>query len=213
MNIEQSPEQPRIDEGKPQFPLLVKSGARFLFEVVKIVIIALAIIIPVRLYLFQPFYVKGASMEPAFYDNEYLIINEIDYRLREPKRGDVVVLKYPKDPSQFFIKRIIGLPGETIEFHDGKVIIANAEHPDGAELDESAYLDPSVHTSGGAPVTLADGQYFVMGDNRPSSLDSRSSILGPVTRSSLIGHAWFRVWPVTRMNAFRAPPYLFQTLP
>lgn len=191
----------------------MKSGARFLFEVVKVVVIALAIIIPVRLYLFQPFYVKGASMEPTFYDNEYLIINEIDYRFREPKRGDVVVLKYPKDPSQFFIKRVIGLPGETLEFHNGTVVIVNAEHPDGAELDESAYLDPNVQTSGGAPVTLAEGEYFVMGDNRPSSLDSRSSILGPVTRSSFVGHAWFRVWPFTRMNAFRPPSYLFEALP
>ncbi|HLD69247.1 MAG TPA: signal peptidase I, partial [Candidatus Omnitrophota bacterium] len=83
----------------------------FIWETVKVVVISLAIIIPVRYFLIQPFYVKGASMEPNFYDQEYLIIDEISYRFREPQRGEIVVFRYPRDPASFFIKRIIGLPG------------------------------------------------------------------------------------------------------
>ncbi|MBI5254729.1 signal peptidase I, partial [Candidatus Falkowbacteria bacterium] len=82
------------------------------WDMVKVVCISLAIIIPVRYFLIQPFYVKGASMEPNFFDHEYLIINEIGYRFDAPQRGDIVVFKYPKDQSQYFIKRIVGLPGE-----------------------------------------------------------------------------------------------------
>ena len=87
----------------------------FVFEVVKVVVISLAIIIPVRYFLIQPFYVKGASMEPSFYDHEYLIVDEMSYRFRLPERGEIVVFKYPLDPSQYFIKRVIGLPGEKVE--------------------------------------------------------------------------------------------------
>src|SRR3989339_174157 len=98
----------------------------FVFEVIKVVLISLAIIIPVRYFLIQPFYVKGASMEPNFFDHEYLIINEIGYRLAKPQRGDIVVFRYPKDPRQYFIKRVIGLPGETMRIKDGKVFVINA---------------------------------------------------------------------------------------
>src|SRR3989339_2004483 len=99
--------------------------AIFVLEVVQIVIISAAIIIPIRYFLIQPFYVKGASMEPNFYDHEYLIIDEISYRFHEPQRGDIVVFRYPDDPSQFFIKRLIGLPSEIIKINDGKITIIN----------------------------------------------------------------------------------------
>ena len=87
----------------------------FILEVIQIVIISAAIIVPIRYFLIQPFYVKGASMEPNFYDHEYLIIDELSYRLRDPIRGEIVVFRYPRDPSQFFIKRVVGMPGETVE--------------------------------------------------------------------------------------------------
>ena len=96
---------------KQGFLAKVKAAASYILELVHVVVISLAIIIPIRYFLIQPFYVKGASMEPSFYDHEYLIIDEISYRFREPQRGDVVVFKYPNDPSQYFIKRIIGMPG------------------------------------------------------------------------------------------------------
>src|SRR3989344_1293745 len=86
----------------------------FFWEIFKVVVISLVIIIPIRYFLIKPFYVKGASMEPNFHDYEYLIIDEISYRFNQPARGEVVVFKYPFDQSQFFIKRIIGMPGETV---------------------------------------------------------------------------------------------------
>ena len=91
---------------------MIKDIFSFFFELVKIIVISLVIIIPVRYFLIQPFYVKGASMEPNFYDHEYLIIDEITYRFRDPERGEIIVFRYPRNPQEYFIKRIIGLPGD-----------------------------------------------------------------------------------------------------
>ncbi len=173
----------------------------FIWEVAKVVIISLAIIIPIRYYLIQPFYVRGASMEPNFYDFEYLIINEIDYRLNSPQRGDVVVLHDPRDDSQYFIKRIIGLPGEDVEIKDGEVVIYNDENPSGFNLDESPYLSDYVDTRGPQKIWQMDeDEYFLMGDNRDASLDSR--VFGEVHKDEFIGRAWLRAWPVTRATHF-----------
>ncbi len=173
----------------------------YTLEVVKVFLIALAIVVPVRYFLVQPFYVKGASMEPNFHDHEYLIVDEISYRLGEPHRGDVVVFKYPRDPRQFYIKRIIGLPGETVTIKDGSVFITSS---DGKEFkyDESSYLDPKVKTQGYtySQVTLKNGQYFVMGDNRSSSYDSRH--FGVVDKKYLVGRALLRVLPLNRIDWF-----------
>ncbi len=178
------------------------TGWQLLFEVVKVVVISLAIIIPVRAFLLQPFYVKGASMEPNFEDREYLLIDEISYRFREPKRGEVVVFRYPKDPSQFFIKRVIGLPGESIHVADDRIAV------NGQVIDESAYLASDVPTSGNVDVTLGQDEYMVFGDNRMASLDSR--IFGAVPRSDIVGKAWIRAWPFTRIAHFSAPVYITQ---
>lgn len=172
---------------------------RFIGELIHVVVISLAIIIPIRYFLIQPFYVKGASMEPNFYDHEYLIIDEITYRFAAPQRGDIVVFKYPNDPREYFIKRIIGLPGERIRVSDGVVTIIDAEHPDGFVLDEAIYLD-GVITPGNEDVTLEAGEYFLMGDNRRASLDSR--VFGPVRRSFIVGKVWFRGWPPERVSFF-----------
>src|SRR3989338_348946 len=107
-----------------------KNALVFIWEVVKIAVIALAIVIPIRYFLFQPFFVKGQSMDPNFGDGDYLIIDEITYRFRNPQRGEVVVFNYPEDPSQRFIKRVIGLSGETIEIKDGKISIYKDEKPE-----------------------------------------------------------------------------------
>src|SRR5690242_6367081 len=121
-------------------PSFNRSVGSFAGELVKIILIAFAIIIPIRFFILQPFYVKGASMEPNFHDNEYLIIDELSYRLHQPQRGDVVVVRNPSQPSEFLIKRIIGLPGERLTVNDGQVTIFNSAHPDGAVLDETSYL-------------------------------------------------------------------------
>jgi signal peptidase I len=118
---------------------ILKGTAIFLWETARTIIISLAIIIPVRYFLIQPFFVRGASMEPNFHDGEYLIIDELSYRLGEPERGDVIIFKYPKNPSQYYIKRIIGLPMETVEIKDGQIIVYNSQNPNGEVLNESSY--------------------------------------------------------------------------
>lgn len=175
---------------------LAQTGS-FIWEVVKVVVISLAIIIPVRYFLFQPFYVKGSSMEPNFYDYEYLIIDEISYRFNGPERGDVVVLHDPRETSQYFIKRVIGLPGETVTFAGGKVYI-NEE-----EINESAYLPADVITTtfnGDLQYTLAENEYVVLGDNRTASYDSRR--FGPIDKTEIVGRSWVRAWPFDRITVF-----------
>ncbi|MDP3245187.1 MAG: signal peptidase I [bacterium] len=183
------------------------SGLKTVFlyfaEAARVVLISLAIILPVRYFLIQPFYVKGASMEPNFYDHEYLIIDEISYRFHEPVRGDIVVFRYPLNPGEFFIKRVVGLPGEEVEVQDGRVYVTPAGGQEKLALSES-YL-PSGFTNGNQKVKLSNGEYFVMGDNRLSSLDSRS--FGPVSRTNIVGRVWLRGWPLERFAAFVAPAY------
>ena len=185
---------------------MVKNFFSFIFELAKIVIISLVIIIPIRYFLIQPFYVKGASMEPSFYDHEYLIIDEISYRLGEPNRGDVLVFRYPKDPQEYFIKRLIGLPGEKVQIKDGNVIIYNDENPDGVILEEP-YLEPGTKTYAlnEDKIAIGDNEYFVLGDNRNSSKDSRS--FGLVNESFITGKVLLRGWPFSRFQFFDAYNY------
>lgn len=176
--------------------------SEFFWEMVRVAIISLAIILPVRYFLIQPFYVKGASMEPNFYDHEYLVIDEISYRFNNPQRGDIVVFKYPKDTKQYFIKRVIGLPGEKIKIQDNSVYI------NGTKLNES-YLPPTTETvlplRGYSDIELASDEYFLLGDNRGQSLDSR--IFGPVKRNLVVGRTWIRGWPFSRVTVFNTPEY------
>ena len=180
----------------------MKKAAAFIWEVVKIAVIAAAIVIPIRYYLFQPFFVRGESMDPNFENGDYLIIDEISYRFSEPARGEVVVFKYPLDESQRFIKRIIGLPGETVEIKNGQVIISNNQSSQ--NLNETGYLGELV-TGGDIKLTLGTGEYFVMGDNRDYSFDSRR--FGPVPRENIIGKVVFRAWPFNSLTLFGKPAY------
>ncbi len=204
---EENAPPPVVTQRSGKGPMLLQSGLGFVLEVAKTVLVAVVIIVVVRTFVVKPFYVKGASMEPTFHDNEYLIINEFDYRFREPARGDIIVLRYPRDPSQFFIKRIVGLPGERVSIDAQGVRVFNDTKPNGALLEESAYLPDNVQTFGGEPVALDPDEYFVLGDNRASSLDSRSTVLGPVQRSAIIGRVWVRVWPFSKIQAFPTPGY------
>ncbi|MDD5043553.1 MAG: signal peptidase I [Patescibacteria group bacterium] len=177
----------------------------FIIELVKVVIISLIVIVPVRYFLIQPFYVKGASMEPNFYDHEYLIIDEISYRLEMPQRGDIVVFKYPQDPSQYFIKRVIGLPDERIIVKDGGVYLYDENKKQEILLDERDYLSATVLTPGRIDIELGEGEYFVLGDNRSSSLDSRT--FGPIAEPFIVGKAWIRGWPFNKIKIFNNPSY------
>lgn len=193
------------EENEPRsFKALMRDGLEYLSELVRVVVISLAIILPIRYFLIQPFYVKGASMEPNFYDHEYLIIDELSYRFNDPVRGEIVVFRYPNDPSQFFIKRVIGLPGETVRIEGGSVVIKNTVHPQGLKLDEP-YLSTSMRTSGGEEIKLGPQEYYLLGDNRTSSLDSRQ--FGALARDYIVGRVWIRGWPIDRMTRFLAPTY------
>lgn len=185
---------------------MFKNALSFIFELFKIVLISFLIIAPIRYFLIQPFYVKGASMEPNFYDHEYLIVDEITYRFSDPQRGEIVVFRYPKNPQEYFIKRVIAFPGEKIQIKDGEVILYNSENPDGKVLEEN-YLEAGIKTYSLSEdiVELNPGEYFVLGDNRNASKDSRS--FGPVNESFIIGKVLFRGWPFDRVGLFPAPTY------
>lgn len=191
------------DGGTGAPPSFLRDALLFIWELVKVVAISMAIILPIRYFLIQPFYVKGASMEPNFEDREYLIIDELSYRFRPPQRGEVVVFRYPLEPREFFIKRIIGLPGEQVHIADGRVLITPPGQATAIALDEP-YLAPGTKIEGTNSVKLGDSEYFVMGDNRGASLDSR--VFGAISRSFITGRVVLRGWPLNRVNLFLQPP-------
>ena len=140
-------------------------------------------------------------MEPNLENGDYLLVDEIGYRLEEPKRGDTIVFRYPPDPSQFFIKRIIGLPGETIEIRSNKVKI----YDDKDIVLEESYLEESQQTLGDVVVRLKADEYFVMGDNRLQSSDSRR--WGPLQKKYIIGRAFIRLWPINEITRIKRVNY------
>lgn len=173
-----------------------------IWEFAKIFIIATLIVLPIRYFLFQPFIVKGDSMVPNFHDGNYLIVDEISYNFSQPQRGDVIVFKYPKDTTQRFIKRVIGLPGETVDITGGKITISKGSSS--FILDEK-YLPSNFETLGGVKTTVGPNEYFVLGDNRDYSYDSR--IWGTVPIKDVIGKVFLRLFPVAAISEIARPIY------
>lgn len=155
-------------------------------ELAKLLVVAAVIVIPFRAYVAQPFIVDGASMDPTFSNGEYLIVDEFTYHFKSPERGSVLIFKFPKDTSKYFIKRVIGLPGETVTIKEGRLFI------DGKEFEEP-YVKFTKNDN--LSYTLGQGEYFVMGDNRTASADSR--LWGPVPEADIIGRPIIRLWPFT----------------
>ncbi len=184
--------------------IIGKSSSLF-WEILKSIIIALIIVVPIRYFLFQPFLVRGASMEPNFYNNDYLIVDMISYRFREPLRGEVIVFRAPNRPLQKFIKRIIGLPGETVKIRDGEVLIY-LDQDYYLVLNELDYLRPQTKTAGNLRIILGEDEYFVLGDNRMASSDSRH--WGILPKEKIIGRTMIRIWPFDAMTKIRIPEYL-----
>jgi signal peptidase I len=176
----------------------VPKKENFFFEILKFTLIALVIVIPIRVFIAQPFIVQGASMEPTFHTGEYLIIDQLSYRFEKPQHGDVIVFRYPKDPSKFFIKRVIGLPGDTVNIAGDVVTITNAEHPEGITLDEPYILTMRPDTV--LTEKLGESEYFVMGDNRDASSDSR--VWGVLRENFIIGRALVRLLPPQVLSLF-----------
>ena len=160
-------------------------------EILRFSIIALLIVIPIRMFIAQPFIVSGASMQETFQNGEYLIVDQVSYHLHSPERGDVVIFRYPKDPSKYFIKRIIGIPGDTITIEDSTVTIVNEAYPEGFDLNEP-YIK-SMRPGVTITEELGDREYFVMGDNRDESSDSR--VWGVLQEERIIGKAFLRLFP------------------
>lgn len=186
---------------KPMF--LFKKLWLFLVDTIQSILIAAAIFLVIYIFLFRPFQVSGESMFPNFHDKEYVLTNLITLRFGPPARGDVIVFKAPPDPEKDFIKRVVGLPGNTIMVNNGNVYV------NGAPYDESSYLNPSVKTYGGTflkdndTITVPDNEYFVMGDNRPYSSDSRE--WGFVPAGNIIGKSIFVYWPLNEVRGVSNP--------
>ncbi len=173
-----------------------------IWETAQVAIIALIVVGTIRTLIAQPFIVDGQSMTPNFNDGDYLVIDELTYRFRQPERGEVIVFKFPQQGGNYFIKRIVALPSETIKIEDGVVTIFNEGHQEGLVLDEPYIL---TSTSGNILATLDEGEYFVLGDNRFMSYDSRS--WGVLNEDDIIGLTRFRLWPINAVKAFEAPAY------
>ncbi len=193
-----------------------------LIEMAKVFFLAVIIIIPVRIFLFQPFFVQGSSMEPNFQDGQYLIISEFGYKqirasfpwlwdwtpenpeilpdFRQLARQESVVFRYPKKYDQFFIKRLIAFPGESIEIKNDRVWIYTDEKPEGFVLDESAYRHENSTLADMPKQKMAEDEYFVMGDNRDASYDSR--FFGPVKKEYMMGRVLIRALPLSRMSVY-----------
>lgn len=177
-------------------PTREKKNVRMIIrETLGYIVTAVVIVVPIRLWIAQPFIVNGASMDSTFRDGEYLIVDELSYRFESPSRGDVVVFKYPLNPKKYFIKRVIGLPGETVRVKNDVVTIINADNPSGFVI-----FEPYVHsrTVGDVITVLGEGEYFVMGDNRIVSLDSRS--WGALPKESILGTPFVRLLPFSRID-------------
>ncbi|MDE1924699.1 MAG: signal peptidase I [Patescibacteria group bacterium] len=167
----------------------------FFTELLKFALIALIIVVPVRLFVAQPFIVSGASMVPTFETGQYLIVDELSYHFEAPQRGDVIIFRYPKDPSQFFIKRIIGLPGETVKIQNGGVYVTTTA---GAIIRLPEPYVVNVGNGADQTTVLDQNSYFVMGDNRPESSDSR--YWGTVPKANIIGRAFLRLLPIQNIT-------------
>jgi len=183
----------KMEPIKPTEP--VKTKKQSFWELVRFAVMALIIVVPIRVFIAEPFIVSGSSMVPTFEDANYLIVDKISYKLNNPKRDDVVIFRYPYNQTKFFIKRIIGLPNETIEIKGSVVTVTNEERKNGFELYEPYVKNLS---NDDKHFELKSDEYFVMGDNRSGSSDSR--IWGAVKKEFIIGRAFLRLLPINKIG-------------
>ena len=180
-----------------------KKGSGFLQGVgdfTKFAALVIVVVIGIRYFIAQPFIVSGASMAPNFESSDYLIVDELTYRFHTPQRGDVIIFHPPIDMATYYIKRVIGIPGDTVSVVNGVVTVKNSQHPNGIVLNEP-YITTDTLTEN-KNFVVPDGEYFVMGDNRPESFDSRGWGLLPA--KNITGRALIRLFPVNKFNIFPA---------
>jgi len=193
------------DEELLEDPKKSQAGKKFLlgfFDLIKTVVLIAVLTYAIRLFVIQPFIVEGQSMEPSFRNSDYLITEKISLRMRQIGRGEIVIFHPPENTEINYIKRVVGLPGDTINLKNGKVML------NGKQLGEP-YLSSNDQTSSvgnqGFTATLKEGEYFVMGDNRSHSRDSRE--LGAIPLHNIVSRVWFRLLPINNVRAFAAVSY------
>lgn len=189
-----------------------KDVLELIFDLLKTGLVVFVLAFVLRYFLIQPFLVDGQSMMPNYHNKEYLLVEKLSYLLNEPKRGDVVVFRYPKNPNISYIKRIIGLPNETVIIKNDIISVKNTDHPDGFQLDET-YIPQDFTTSvfmgvssdGAYQKSLKENEYFVIGDNREHSSDSRE--WGALPKANIIGRAWLTLFPLDRISTHQRVSY------
>lgn len=196
--------QSKEENSQNFFVSIGRRFVNFILDFLETIVVALSIFVVIYLFLMQPHEIKGGSMEPNFYDNQYILTDKISYRLHEPTRGDVVIFKAPINPDVDYIKRVIGLPADKVKVQNGAVYV-NGEKLKEDYLRDPTYLFPGSFMAEGVEIVVPVGKLFVMGDNRPHSSDSRQ--FGPVAMDSIIGRAFLRYWPVTALGMLPAVHY------
>ena len=171
-------------------------------EIISTILYILAVLLGTYLlitFVGQRTSVSGSSMEPTLSNNDQLILDKISYRFSEPKRFDIIVFPFQYKENTYYVKRVIGLPGETVQIDlEGNMYI-------NGEILEEDYGKEKINFPGLAvePITLGDDEYFVMGDNRNNSSDSRDPSVGNIRRSNIIGKAWVRIWPLNKFGVLK----------
>ncbi len=177
----------------------MKNVLKEIFSTVVYILVVLASIYLLITYVGQRTQVRGSSMEPTLFDNDNLIVDKISYRFREPQRFDIIVFPFLYEEETYYIKRIIGMPGETVYIDEAGTI-----YIDGEVLEEDYGKEVMISQGRAAePIVLGEDEYFVLGDNRNNSSDSRVPSVGNIRRDQIIGRAWVRIWPLSRFGRLR----------
>ncbi len=183
---------------------LIKGAIIAIFDFLQGIVVVLAIMVMIYLFIMSPQEINGASMEPNFHNGEYILTNKIEYKLKDPARGDIVVFKSPRNKEIDYIKRVIGLPGDTVSLHDNAFYV-NSEKVEEPYLATGIVIFGGSYLREGEEITVPEGMYFVAGDNRPHSSDSRE--FGPVPKEDFIGKAFLRYWPFSEFGVIPRPAY------
>lgn len=164
-------------------------------DFIVVALLTIVIVLPIRIFLAQPFIVSGSSMLPTFETGQYLIVDQVSYNFNDPDRGDIIIFRFKETPGKFLIKRIIGLPGETVKIEGNDVFVKMVDSDEFVQIEEEYVV---VEKGSTVEKSLGEEEYFVLGDNRLNSLDSR--YFGAIEKDLIIGRAWLRLFPLNKID-------------